>query len=49
MREMLHHSDVKGIELKKPSGSLYNFPMPDCMCQQINAGLLQMSDTVTLI
>lgn len=49
MREMLHHSDVKGIELKKPSGSLYNFPMPDCMCQQIDAGLPQMSDTATLI
>eukprot|EP00268_Persea_americana_P047259 TRINITY_DN4912_c0_g1_i4.p1 TRINITY_DN4912_c0_g1~~TRINITY_DN4912_c0_g1_i4.p1 ORF type:complete len:572 (+),score=77.09 TRINITY_DN4912_c0_g1_i4:441-2156(+) len=48
MREMLHHSDLKGIELKKPSGSLYNFPMPDCMCQQIDAGLPQMSDTATL-
>ncbi|KAK6940335.1 GDP-fucose protein O-fucosyltransferase [Dillenia turbinata] len=34
MRDMLRHSDQKGIELKKPSGSLYTFPMPDCMCKQ---------------
>ncbi|XP_074562355.1 O-fucosyltransferase 9-like [Curcuma longa] len=34
MQEVLHHSDVKGISLRKPDASLYTFPMPDCMCQQ---------------
>ena len=34
MRDMLRHSDQKGIELRKPSGSLYTFPVPDCMCKQ---------------
>uniref|UniRef100_A0A2N9HCK3 O-fucosyltransferase family protein n=1 Tax=Fagus sylvatica TaxID=28930 RepID=A0A2N9HCK3_FAGSY len=34
MQDMLRHSDHKGNELKKPSGSLYTFPMPDCMCKQ---------------
>ncbi|EOY17260.1 O-fucosyltransferase family protein isoform 1 [Theobroma cacao] len=34
MRDMLHHSDVKGGEVKKASGSVYTFPMPDCMCKQ---------------
>lgn len=34
MKDMLRRSDQKGIELKKPGGSLYNFPMPDCMCKQ---------------
>ncbi|XP_062101228.1 O-fucosyltransferase 9 [Humulus lupulus] len=34
MRDMLRHSDQKGIETRKPSGSLYTFPMPDCMCKQ---------------
>ncbi|KAF6147865.1 hypothetical protein GIB67_014445 [Kingdonia uniflora] len=34
MVEMLHHSDIKGSEQKKPGGSLYNFPMPDCMCKE---------------
>ncbi|GAB4861449.1 O-fucosyltransferase 9 [Ancistrocladus abbreviatus] len=33
MRDMLHRSDLKGTEIKKPSGSLYTFPMPDCMCK----------------
>ncbi|KAI4332328.1 hypothetical protein L6164_017248 [Bauhinia variegata] len=37
MGEMLLHSDLKGTELKKPGGSLYNFPMPDCMCRQAEA------------
>lgn len=37
MRDMLRHSDQKGIELRKPSGSLYTFPMPDCMCKQAEA------------
>ncbi|KAK7322387.1 hypothetical protein VNO77_25766 [Canavalia gladiata] len=34
MKDMLRHSDQKGIELKKAGGTLYNFPMPDCMCKQ---------------
>ncbi|KAI4295022.1 hypothetical protein MLD38_040712 [Melastoma candidum] len=34
MQEMLRRSDAKGIELKKPSGLVYTFPMPDCMCKQ---------------
>ena len=37
MREMLRHSDQKGTETRKPSGSLYTFPMPDCMCKQAEA------------
>ncbi|WOK97355.1 hypothetical protein Cni_G06063 [Canna indica] len=37
MQEILHHSDVKGISLRKPDASLYTFPMPDCMCQQAEA------------
>ncbi|XP_015933876.1 O-fucosyltransferase 9 [Arachis duranensis] len=37
MKDMLHHSDQKGIELKKPGASLYTFPMPDCMCKQEEA------------
>ncbi|XP_020679563.1 O-fucosyltransferase 9 [Dendrobium catenatum] len=32
MLEILHHSDMKGVELRKPNASLYMFPMPDCMC-----------------
>lgn len=35
MKGMLHHSDKKGTELKKAAGSLYTFPMPDCMCKQV--------------
>ncbi|XP_059630921.1 O-fucosyltransferase 9 [Cornus florida] len=34
LQDMLHHNDVKGNELKKSSGSLYTYPMPDCMCKQ---------------
>ncbi|KAK4859816.1 hypothetical protein QYF36_012374 [Acer negundo] len=34
MQDMLRHSDAKGSELRKPSASLYTFPMPDCMCKQ---------------
>ena len=34
LQDMLRHSDVKGNELRKPSGSLYTYPMPDCMCKQ---------------
>ncbi|KAF5744230.1 hypothetical protein HS088_TW08G00828 [Tripterygium wilfordii] len=38
MQDMLHHSDSKGFQLKKPSASLYTFPAPDCMCRQIEGG-----------
>ncbi|PSS31823.1 GDP-fucose protein O-fucosyltransferase protein [Actinidia chinensis var. chinensis] len=34
LQDMLRHSDIKGNELRKPSGSLYTYPMPDCMCKQ---------------
>ncbi|CAN6678672.1 unnamed protein product [Malus baccata var. baccata] len=37
MQDMLRHSDQKGVELKKPSASLYTFPMPDCMCKEADA------------
>ncbi|KAK9270637.1 hypothetical protein L1049_026219 [Liquidambar formosana] len=37
MQDMLHRSDIKGSELRKPSGSLYTFPMPDCMRKQAEA------------
>ncbi|XAR57457.1 hypothetical protein NMG60_11025610 [Bertholletia excelsa] len=33
LQDMLHHSDMKGVELRKPSNSLYTYPMPDCMCK----------------
>jgi hypothetical protein len=35
MKDMLHNSDLKGTEVKKAGGSLYTFPMPDCMCKQV--------------
>ncbi|VAI86208.1 unnamed protein product [Triticum turgidum subsp. durum] len=34
MLEILHHSDIRGITLRKPNDSIYTFPMPDCICQQ---------------
>ncbi|XP_051123710.1 O-fucosyltransferase 9-like isoform X2 [Andrographis paniculata] len=41
MQEMLHHSDLKGLEVRKASSStssssssLYMHPMPDCMCRR---------------
>ncbi|KAK1310570.1 hypothetical protein QJS10_CPA08g01058 [Acorus calamus] len=34
VQEMLHRSDGKGFELRKPNSSLYMFPTPDCMCKQ---------------
>ncbi|KAL6961991.1 O-fucosyltransferase 9 [Sarracenia purpurea var. burkii] len=37
LQDMLRHSDVKGSELRKPSGSLYTYPMPDCMCKPADA------------
>ncbi|KAK8974011.1 hypothetical protein V6N11_046969 [Hibiscus sabdariffa] len=38
MKDILRHSDVKGGELKKLTGSVYTFPMPDCMCKQTENG-----------
>jgi len=35
MKDMLRHSDQKGTEVKKAGESLYTFPMPDCMCKQV--------------
>ncbi|CAI9755948.1 unnamed protein product [Fraxinus pennsylvanica] len=35
LQDMLRHSDVKGVELRKLSSSLYMYPMPDCMCRKI--------------
>ncbi|KDP34835.1 hypothetical protein JCGZ_11197 [Jatropha curcas] len=46
MKDMLRHSDHKGSELRKPSGSLYTFPMPDCMCKPPEA---RAKDNSTLI
>ncbi|KAG8499487.1 hypothetical protein CXB51_005946 [Gossypium anomalum] len=43
MKDMLRHSDVKGGELKKSSGSVYTFPMPDCMCKQTEAAANESS------
>lgn len=33
VQDMLRRSDMKGTEVKKASGSLYTYPMPDCMCK----------------
>lgn len=49
MRDMLRHSDQKGIEMRKPSGSLYTFPMPDCMCKQAEASIESGNTTNTYI
>ncbi|OVA01531.1 GDP-fucose protein O-fucosyltransferase [Macleaya cordata] len=49
MHEMLRHSDMKGYEMRKPSSSLYTFPMPDCMCKQVEeAGHVDGNTTVTI-
>ncbi|XP_057838853.1 protein ESMERALDA 1 isoform X2 [Cryptomeria japonica] len=34
MQAMRHHSDVKGIEIRKVNASVYTFPAPDCMCRE---------------
>uniref|UniRef100_J3N6F1 O-fucosyltransferase family protein n=2 Tax=Oryza brachyantha TaxID=4533 RepID=J3N6F1_ORYBR len=34
MQEMHRHSELKGFGVRKPNGSIYTLPMPDCMCQQ---------------
>ncbi|KAF9608491.1 hypothetical protein IFM89_009857 [Coptis chinensis] len=46
MQDMLHHSHLKGNEVRKPSSSLYTFPMPDCMCKQDEAGSADGNRTV---
>ncbi|GAB4840411.1 Protein ESMERALDA 1 [Ancistrocladus abbreviatus] len=33
MLNLRSHSDSKGFELKRPNGSIYSFPCPDCMCR----------------
>ncbi|XP_039824608.1 O-fucosyltransferase 9-like isoform X3 [Panicum virgatum] len=34
MQDMRRHSETKGFGLRKPQESIYNLPMPDCMCHQ---------------
>ncbi|WVZ53919.1 hypothetical protein U9M48_004805 [Paspalum notatum var. saurae] len=34
MQDMRRHSEMKGFGIRKPQESMYNLPMPDCMCQQ---------------
>ncbi|KAK4752004.1 hypothetical protein SAY87_020802 [Trapa incisa] len=48
MKDMLGHSDMKGVELKKPGSSLYTSPMPDCMCKQERRGSEYSSNTTIL-
>jgi len=45
MQAMRRHNDVKGVELRKPNGSVYTFPMPDCMSRQ-NSGKLRSPNIV---
>ncbi|KAL6512122.1 O-fucosyltransferase 9 [Orobanche gracilis] len=45
MQDMFHHNDVKGIELRKPSNSLYMYPMPDCMCRKSDATRIKSINT----
>ncbi|KAK1299593.1 Uncharacterized protein QJS10_CPB13g00925 [Acorus calamus] len=42
VQEMLHRSDAKGFELRKPNSSLYMFPTPDCMCKQTEEDVADM-------
>lgn len=37
MQDIRRHSESKGLGLRKQDGSIYNLPMPDCMCQQAEA------------
>ncbi|KAL6515680.1 O-fucosyltransferase 9 [Orobanche hederae] len=45
MQDMFHHNDVKGIELRKPSNSLYMYPMPDCMCRKSDGSRIESINT----
>lgn len=47
MQDMLHHSAGKVSELRKPSASLYTFPMPDCMCKEAES-INENSNTTNL-
>ncbi|KAL7156129.1 hypothetical protein ABFS83_03G122200 [Erythranthe nasuta] len=47
LQDMLHHNDVKGIELRKSSSSLYMYPMPDCMCRKMDAKVEYSNTTKT--
>ncbi|KAL8059906.1 hypothetical protein ABFX02_03G117600 [Erythranthe guttata] len=47
LQDMLHHNDVKGIELRKSSSSLYMYPMPDCMCRKTDAKVEYSNTTKT--
>ncbi|KAF8404243.1 hypothetical protein HHK36_009125 [Tetracentron sinense] len=46
MKDMLHHSDLKGNDVRKPSSLLYTFPMPDCMCKQVAVGKTDGNTTI---
>lgn len=37
MQDIRRHSESKGFGFRKQNGSIYNLPMPDCMCQQAEA------------
>ncbi|KAF8731003.1 hypothetical protein HU200_016883 [Digitaria exilis] len=37
MQDMRRHSETKGFGFRKPEESIYNLPMPECMCQQAEA------------
>uniref|UniRef100_A0A0A9H101 O-fucosyltransferase family protein n=1 Tax=Arundo donax TaxID=35708 RepID=A0A0A9H101_ARUDO len=37
MQDICRHSEMKGFGLRKPHESIYNLPMPDCLCQQSEA------------
>ncbi|CAL9123656.1 unnamed protein product [Musa textilis] len=40
---MRAHSDAKGIEMKRPSDSIYSYPCPDCMCLSNKTEILRSS------
>ncbi|WCJ44248.1 O-fucosyltransferase family protein [Euphorbia peplus] len=48
MQDMLRHSDTKGCETRKPSASLYTFPMPECMCIQSPQSRHEANHTASL-
>ncbi|KNA19986.1 hypothetical protein SOVF_056480 isoform A [Spinacia oleracea] len=48
MQDMLYRSDSKGREMKKPTASLYTFPMPDCMCQEADTNTMHGNGTLIL-
>ncbi|CAO2835313.1 unnamed protein product [Amaranthus hypochondriacus] len=46
VQDMLYRSDTKGREMKKPTASLYTFPMPDCMCQEFHTNTIYQNGTL---